>query len=176
MWGEPSDRSLILASPSDADIERCLVRCFIRRSLVQRRARAFFAFLFRSPQADHFQCNRLVGVLITPEENAVTFSSSFPLGVRASRGHSPGYWKASPIGQGAPASPAKVPAQRVRAQLPASLFPPALLSAPGMLARAAPLARSATAGGTSQGRQGQGPARPGGESAPPAIKGHGPGR
>ena len=97
-----------------------------------------------------------------------TFSPSFSLGRETSRGHSPGYGKAPPFGQRAPTASADLPAQRVRAQVPAAVLEPALLPGSGMPAAGPPLAGGTAAGQTSPGRRCQSPARPGRASAPPA--------
>ena len=65
---------------------------------------------------------------------------------------------------------AELSAQRVHAQIPATLSPSALLSAPGMPARAASLVRSPAAGRASQGRRRQNRACPRRESSPSATE------
>src|SRR5271165_5702748 len=129
-----------------------------------------FRSLSSSPAADTRKSRGFIRVLIAPEANGCTFAPGFPLGDQTSRGHRPRYGKTPPSGQRAPVSPADLPAQRMQAQIPSAVSPPALLSGSGMPARSPPLARGAAEGQTSPGRQRQNQARPAGESAPPASE------
>ena len=93
----------------------------------------------------------LVGVLIALGANGCTFAPSFPLGESTSRGRLSDYGKTRLFGQSAPAAPTDLSAQRVRAQVPATVLAPALLPGSGMPAASPALAGGAAAGQTSRG-------------------------
>ncbi len=98
------------------------------------------------------------------------------LGRRRSRGRPLRQGKAPPSRQRVPTAPADLPAQRLRAQVPAAALEPAILPGSGMPAAGPPLAGGAAASQTSPGRPRQSPARPGRKSAPPASQVRAPGR
>src|SRR5271154_4896688 len=99
-----------------------------------------FVSLPCSREDDRLASKRLVRVLIAPEENVATFSPSFSLGSRSSRGHPPRYSQTQPFAQSAATSLTDLLSQRMRSQVPASTLEPALLSGLGVPARGPPLA------------------------------------
>ena len=138
-------------------------RCLLLKR-ISKAVSFFVLFLGRRRLAS----KRLVRVLITLGENGWTFSPSFSLGRSTSRGRPSGYGKARLFGQRAPTAPADLPAQRVRAQVPAAVLEPALLPGSAMPAAGPTLAGGAAAGQTSPERRRQSPACPGRTRAPPA--------
>jgi hypothetical protein len=120
-----------------------------------------FISLSCSREDDRLADKRLVPVLITPEENADTFSPSFSLGSCRSRGRPSRYSQRPPSAQSAATSPADLLAQGVSAQIHAAMLEPALLPGPGMPAASPPLAGDSPPGETSSRRWRQRPACPG---------------
>ena len=116
------------------------------RVLVPGTSMRSFISLSCSREDDRLAGKRLVRVLITPEENADTFSPSFSLGSCSSRGHPPRYSQTQPSAQSAATSPADLLSQRMRAQVPATMLEPALLPGPGMLAASPTLASGSPPG------------------------------
>ena len=79
-----------------------------------------FVSLSCSREDDRLVGKRLVRVLKAPEENATNILPELSLGSCRSRGHPSGYSQTQPSAQSAATSPADLPAQRMRTQVPAA--------------------------------------------------------
>ena len=154
-----------------------LTKAIVRRAALhgvscsQRDDETILSLLSCSREDDRLASRRLVRVWITLEENVATFSSSFPLGESTSRGHPSQYAMPLPSAQRAATSPADLPAQRMRTQIPAAALEPALLPGPGMPAASPPLASGPPPDSTSPRCPLQSAARPGREESPSARQG-----
>jgi hypothetical protein len=116
------------------------------RVLVPGTSMRSFISLSCSREDDRLAGKRLVRVLITPEENAGTFSLSFSLRSCRSRGRPSRYAENQSSAQSAPAPFEDLPAQRVSAQVYGAVLEPAVLSRPGMSATTPSLAGNSPPG------------------------------
>jgi hypothetical protein len=116
------------------------------RVLVPGTSMRSFISLSCSRDDDRLAGRRLVRVLITPEENADTFSPSFSLGSCRSRGRPSRYAENQSSAQSAPTPFEDLPAQRVSAQVYGAVLEPAVLPRPGMSATTPSLAGNSPPG------------------------------
>ena len=120
-----------------------------------------FISLSCSREDDRLAGKRLVRVLITLEENVSHILPELSLG-RSNLPWAPSTVKAKHrrLARARATSPADLPAQRMRTQVPAATLEPALLPGPGMPARGPPLAGGSPPGQTSPGRPASKPSMP----------------